>query len=144
MRTSLKLGPGEFTIGAGALAVEAQLTNIRIEWTENVATTGGEATNFLDGTTDTDPADETVTFSAVVSGNVQQDDLAEAGFTTFTWANKGTEQPFTFRPRDDLERIVTGVCKPVPVTIGGDVKVKNRSDFSFRCVGDPVLGVPAP
>lgn len=135
-RTSLKLGPGVFTIGAGALAVEVQLTNIRVEWTENVS--NEEAVNFLDGTSDL--GDEDVTFTAVVSGNVQQDDLSAAGFVSYTWSNKGTEQPFTFQPRTDVTRRITGTCKPVPITVGGDVKVKNRSDFTFRCVGDPVLG----
>lgn len=135
-RTSLKLGPGVFTIGSGPLAVEQQVTNLRIEWSENVQT--GDDGHFLDGTSDA--GDETATYRAAVAGNVQQDDLAVGGFIAYTWANKGLEEPFVFQPRDDVDRRVTGTCVPVPVTIGGDVKSKNRSDFTFRCVGDPILG----
>lgn len=136
MRTALKLGPGVFEIGLDALAVEQQLTNLRIGWSENVS--AGDDTNFLDGSTEL--GDEDATYRATVSGNVQQDALGAAEFIAFTWAHKGQEVPFTFRPRNDIARQVTGVCVPVPVEIGGDVKTKNRSDFTFRCIGDPELG----
>lgn len=139
-RTSLKLGPGILTLGEGALAIEQQITSIKVQWSESVS--GGEETNFLDGTSDA--ADENASYRAVLAGNVQQDDLAAAGFVAWSWAHKGEEQPFTFQPREDIARAVTGVCVPVPLDLGGDVKVKNRSDFTFRCVGDPVLGDVTP
>lgn len=135
MTNSYKLGPGVFTIGVGPLAVQAQLTNLRVEWSENV--TSEEDLNLLDGTTL--QGDQSATYRATISGNVVQD-LAAAGFVAFTWDSKGEEVAFTFVPNNDITREVTGTCVPVPVTIGGDVKTRPRSDFTFRCVGDPVLG----
>lgn len=124
------------TIVGTHVDVEVQLKNCRVESSENVAS--GDDSHFLDGTSEA--GDETATYRFTVAGNVQQDDLAVDGFIAFSWAKKGTEQPFTFRPRNDLERQVTGVCVPSPVTIGGDTKVKNASDFTFRGVGDFDLG----
>lgn len=135
MTTSHILGPGVFTIGSGPLAVQAQLTNLRIEWSESV--TSDDDRDFLDGTSELGV--QTASYRATVSGTVQQDDLAAAGFVAWTWTNKGTEQDFTFVPNNDVDRQVSGVCVPVPVTIGGDVKKKNTSDFTFRCPEDPVL-----
>jgi hypothetical protein len=136
MTTSYTVGPGTFTIGSGPLAVQAQLTSLTVDWTENVQTTG-EIINLLDDTT-LDTTEETATYRASVSGNVVQD-LSAGGFVAYTWTNKGEEVAFTYQPSDALARDVTGVCVPVPVTIGGEAKTKPRSDFTFRCIGDPVL-----
>lgn len=136
MTTSHTLGPGTFTIGEADLAVEQQLTNLRVEWSENV--TSDDDLELLDGTTLL--GDQSATYRAQISGNVLQDALGAAEFIAYTWTNKGDEVPFTFQPNDGIARAVTGTCVPVPVTIGGDVKKKNRSDFTFRCIGDPALG----
>lgn len=145
-RTGLRLGPGILTIGAGPLAIQQQLTNCRVEWSENV-NASNETTNFMDGTSDVDDT-ETTTHTAVLAGNYQQDDLGVGSFIAYTWANKyegdGDEVAFTFQPNTDVDMAVTGFVKLVPITIGGDAKVKNRSDFSFRCAGEPVLGAVAP
>lgn len=141
-RTGLRLGPGILTLGSGALAVQQQLTNCRVEPSENVDASN-DTVNFMDGTSDVDDT-ETVTYTFVLAGNVQQDDLGVGSFIQYTWANRyeaeGDEQPFTFQPNTDVDFAITGLVKVVPVTIGGDAKVKNRSDFSFRIVGDPDLG----
>jgi hypothetical protein len=133
---SYTVGPGLFTIGTGPLAVQAQLTSLTVDWTENVATTG-EVINLLDDTT-VDTTEETATYRASISGNVVQD-LAAAGFVAYTWDNKGEEVDFTYQPNTGVTRDITGTCVPVPVTIGGAAKTKPRSDFTFRCIGDPVL-----
>lgn len=136
MTTSYTLGPGTFTIGSGPLAVEAQLTSLTVDWAESVETVG-EVLNLLDNTV-LDTREETPTYRASVSGNVVQD-LGAAGFVAYSWAHKGEEVAFTFQPNDDIARDVTGVCVPVPVSIGGAAKTRPRSDFTFRCIGDPVL-----
>lgn len=138
MSAPYTLGPGVFEIGAADLAVQAQLTNLRIEWSENVKS--GDDLDFLDGSSEA--GEQSATYRASVSGNVRQD-LDAAGFVAYTWANKGEEVAFRFKPNDAVAREVTGVCVPVPITLGGDAKTKPRSDFTFRCVGDPVLGVSA-
>lgn len=136
MTTSYTLGPGTFTIGSGPLAVEAQLTSLTVDWAESVQTVG-EVLNLLDNSV-LDTTEETPTYRASVSGNVVQD-LGAAGFVAYSWDNKGEQVAFTFVPNDAIARKVTGVCVPVPVSIGGAAKTRPRSDFTFRCVGDPVL-----
>lgn len=136
---SYTLGPGVFTIGDGGLAVEAQLSKLKVSWSESVK--AGDDLNLLDGGQLT--GEESATYRATIAGSVVQD-LAVGGFVAFTWANKGEEVPFTFVPNETLGRAVTGTCVPVPVEVGGDVKTKPSSDFTFRCIGDPVLGNAAP
>lgn len=133
---SFNMGPGVFTIGTGPLAVQAQLTSLEVDWAETVQTTG-EVLNLLDDTT-LDTTEETPTYRATVGGNVVQD-LGASGFVAYTWAHKGEEVDFTFQPDTGVARKVTGVCVPVPVKLGGAAKTKPRSDFTFRCIGDPVL-----
>lgn len=134
MTTSYTVGPGTFIIGEADLAVEAQLTGLTVDWAENV--TSGEDLNLLDGTQLA--GEETATYRATIAGNVVQD-LGAAGFVSYTWAHKGEEVPFTYQPADAVARHVTGVCVPVPVSVGGDAKTRPRSDFTFRCIGDPTL-----
>lgn len=138
MTTSYIVGPGVFTIGSGPLAVHAQLTSLTVDWSESVAT--GEDLQFLDGTSLA--GEESATYRASISGNVVQD-LASGQFVAYTWDNKGEEVAFSYQPNEDVARKVTGTCVPVPVSVGGAAKTRARSDFTFRCVGDPVLGAVA-
>jgi hypothetical protein len=139
------LGPGTLTLGAGALAVEGQLRNCRVEAAEQVTTT--EAIPVLSG--EELAGSDRVTFTWTLAGTLLQD-LEAAGVIDWSWANKGTEQPFTFVPNTVEGRQVSGICKPVPITIGGDVTgtAANpgdpaQSDFTWRCLNgddEPVFG----
>lgn len=136
MVQSYKMGPGTLNLGAGPLAVSAQVASCQVTPSENVSE--GEVIPVLSG--DELREDDEVTYTFVLSGNVVQD-IDAAGFVAYTWENKGEEHAFTFIPSTAEGRKVTGTCRIVPVVIGGEVKKRNRSDFSFRCVGDdPVLG----
>lgn len=132
---TLNMGPGTFTVGDGPLAVEAQLRNLRIEWSENVAST--DPVPVLSG--EERAGSEKITFSSTIAGRLFQD-IEAAGIVDWSWTHKGTEQPFTFVPNTAKGRQIVGVCKPVPITIGGDVTgTADRpgdpaeSDFSWRC-----------
>lgn len=130
--TTYKMGPGTLTLGAGPLQVAGQITNCRVESSENVST--GDDLNFLDGTTEL--GDEDATYRFTLAGTLAQD-ISAAGVVDWSWTNKGTEQPFTFVPSTAVGRQVQGTLTPVPLTIGGEVKSKPTSDFTWRIKGTP-------
>lgn len=137
MIRSYKLGPGTLVLDPGAdFDCSAQLKNIRVEWSES--TTSEDAIPVLSG--EEIAAEESSEYTAKLAGNVLQD-LEAAGMVAFTWDHKGEEIPFTFTPRTDAARIVTGVVRVGPLTLGGDVSKTARpdSDFSWSIVGDPLF-----
>lgn len=129
-----KLGPGTLTLGAGPLQVAGQITNARVDWSESVSG-GRDPIPVLSGE-ELAGEDGNPSYNAVLAGTLLQD-LAAAGVIAWSWTNKGTEQAFTFVPNTVEARQVQGILVPVPLTIGGDVKVENTSDFSWRIIGDP-------
>jgi hypothetical protein len=131
---SYKMGPGSLTLDAGAEDVTAQVTNMRTEWSENVKSTDDIPT--LDG--GALEGEDTVSYDAKLVGNVVQD-IAAAGLVDFTWANKGEEVTFVFIPNTVEARKVTGTCRIVPITVGGDVGQRNTADISWACTVDPAL-----
>lgn len=134
------LGPGLLSLGSGPLDVSAQLTSCRVNVSENV--TSGDAVKVLSG--EELEADESVDFTFALEGNLLQD-LQALGVVDWSWTNKGTEQPFTFVPNNTRARQVSGVLKPVPLSIGGDeVERRMASDFTWRIVGTPIFGNVAP
>jgi len=84
-------------------------------------------------------AQESASLSYKLAGTVVQD-IDAAGFTAYTWDNAGEEQPFAFVPNTAEDREVTGTVRLVPLTIGGDVKLRNTADFSFSIIGTPTFG----
>lgn len=58
----------------------------------------------------------------------------------WTHEHRGKIMPFTFTPNNDSDLVVTGQCKIRRLKIGGDVKTRNTSDFTFPIVGDYELG----
>lgn len=127
------LGPGTLTLGSGPLAVELQLTAAKLVPAENVTT--DDAVKVLSG--DTLPESTSETFSWTLQGTFLQD-LATGGVVAWSWANKGTEQAFTFEPNDGGASFA-GTLKPVPLQVGGDeVGRRMTADFTWRLSGDPV------
>lgn len=127
-----KMGPGVLTLNPGApFEMNTQLTNARVEWSENVST--DDAIDALSG--DQLQGNETADYTAKLAGTCVQD-LEETGLLAFTWENMGVEMPFTFQPRDDALLTVTGTVRIAPLNLGGDVKSRPTSDFSWSCVSD--------
>lgn len=134
------VGDGSLTIGSAPLDITAQVTSMRVEWSENV--TSSDSVFVLSGE-ETGSEDE-VSYTAQLAGNVVQD-IDAAGLVEYSWTNKGTEVPFVFVPNTSKGREVTGVLRVSPVTLGGDVRDRTpRSDISWACIGDPVLGDVTP
>ena len=123
-----KLGPGLLTFGETGTPSEwgAQVTAAALE----PEVEEGDALLFLDGSED---SEDTETFN--LTGTVAQSYDAQS---LLLWAheNKGQTLPFTFKPREDQALTVTGQVKIRALKIGGDVKSKNTSDFSFPGVGE--------
>lgn len=132
--TTYVLGPGTIQIGGVGDEVDftAQLTGGTVSWDkdkeDDVPVLSG---GVLAGDT---------TYTAAISGNVFQDLGAADGLVAFTWANKGTQQPFSFTPNTDLGTKVTGTVVIDPIDVGGDeVKKRPQSDFEWDFVGEPEL-----
>lgn len=133
MTQTYKTGPGRLILGDAASEQEfaAQITSAVVAWDVE----DGEIVPVLSG----GEVAEDDEYTATLSGNVFGD-IRETGITTWTWVNKGKTVPFVFVPQTDLDRAVSGFVKIKPLSVGGDVKAKSRSDFEFACVGEPALG----
>jgi hypothetical protein len=126
-----ELGPGTLILGAGALAVEAQLLGCKVVPSENVTTKA--ARKVLSGETLAESS--SATYSATLQGKFLQDlDAAEAAsVVAWSWANRGTEQPVTFVPNTAADSQVSGLIIPVPLQVGADeVETDMESDFTWR------------
>jgi hypothetical protein len=131
---SFVMGPGLFSLGAGPLAVEAQVASLTVTATEKVKTTDPEP--MLSGDELTTP--DVVSLEWKLAGKIVQD-LAAAGVVTYTWTNSGDEVAFSFTPSTDHDRKVTGTVRLVPLQVGGDPKTRPKADFTWVIVGTPVL-----
>lgn len=136
--TSAKLGAGTLTVGAGPLDVSVQVTACRLTPAENVSTTDPIKVLTLDEIA----GDETVDFAFTLDGSFLQDDPGLSSVVDWSWAQMGTEQPFTFVPNTAQGREASGTIKSVvPLSIGGDeVDARMSSDFSWRIKGTPTVG----
>lgn len=141
---SYKLGPGTLTLddgGADEIEVSAQLSNCRIEPSENVDE--GDDLDLLDGTTLL--GEDNVTRSYVLAGTAVQDlnatTLTPKGFTDWSWDHKGAELAFTFIPNTARGATVgvAGTVRVIPLQIGGDAKIRNTADFSWVVIGEPTF-----
>lgn len=133
---SYKLGPGVLEIGDGVeIDISCQLSACRVNPTENVTTEA--AIPVLCG--EELPEDETVSYAFRLAGTLVQD-ISAGGVVDYSWANKGLEKSFRFVPSNTEGREVTGTVRIAPISLGGDVKKVNTSDFDWRCIGDPDLG----
>lgn len=135
-----KVGNGLLTLGVAETAFTQQVRSLVIQPSENVEEE--DDIEVLSG--ETVEGEANVTHSYELTGTVLQD-LSSAGFVAYTWDNKGDDVPFVFQPRGGTARAVTGTVRVAPVSIGGDVKARAESQFTWACTGaDPVFGALAP
>lgn len=128
-----KLGPGVLTFGETASEREwaGQLTKCLVEPTtdteDSIPVLSGE--EVAGDTTD----------SAELSGTVLQSYDKDS---LLLWAHQhhGEVMPFKFVPNAGAELQVTGTVQIQRLAIGGDVKTRNTSDFTYTIIGDYELG----
>lgn len=131
-----KLGPGTLSIGATGTAEQwaAQLTSCSVE----PSTDSEDPIPVLSG----EEVDGDDTDTAELTGTILQSYDAQS-LLLWSHENKGLTLPFTFVPNNDGDLQVTGFVKVRRLRIGGDVKTRNTSDFTFPIVGDYDLGLIA-
>lgn len=131
---STKLGPGTLTVGATGTLMDfsCQMSAAQVTWEVE----SEDDVIMLCG--DTKPGSRT--YNASLTGTVDQDLTDEAGAVAWTWANKGTVQPFEFVPNTAAGATVTGDVMVDPLSVGGDTGGADMtSDFTWAVVGEPDL-----
>jgi hypothetical protein len=125
-----KVGPGELTLGTGAGVVDftAQVTELSVEWSEDV----DDDVPTLDG----GQLDGEATYSAELTGTFVQD-ISDNGVVPWTWEHKGERLPFSYTPNTVEDVAFTGVVRIAPLNAGGAVRSKPTSDFTWACIGEP-------
>ncbi|PZE84158.1 hypothetical protein [Curtobacterium sp. MCBD17_032] len=124
------LGPGSLKLGETASQRETaqQLVKFSLEpssdFEDDVPVLSGET---VAGDASTDWA---------LKGTANQDYDLDS-FELWCYQQRLQDVPFLFTPSNDLAVSWSGVCTIVPLTVGGDVKKKNTSDFEFRVIGEP-------
>lgn len=131
-RDLLTLGPGSLILGSVGtqLDMSCQLTEISFQ----AEGESEDSENTLCG----DVIAGARTYTYTMSGSLFQDVQPE-GVIDFTWKHAGTEVPFKFVPDAAGTAAVTGRVTIDPLTIGGTVKQKNKSEFEWSCVGTPLF-----
>lgn len=126
------LGPGSLIIGSVGtqLDMSCQLTNIKF----SAEADSEDPATVLCGDTIAGQRN----YSWTLAGSTFQDIEAD-GVVDFTWKNAGVEVPFKFVPDSAGDAAVTGRVTIDPIELGGDVKVRNQSEFEWSCVGTPVF-----
>lgn len=81
------------------------------------------------------------TYNGTLEATIVQD-LDRDGVVAWSWENKGRTVPVRFIPNQVTGAEITGSVVVDPISIGGDVKVRNTSDISWSFAGEPVLAWP--
>lgn len=120
-----KLGPGLLTLGETASEQEfgSQCTRVAVEpsWGDE------DPIPVLSGEEYSEPGE----FEGTLTGEFLQE-YGLASLIAWTWENTGKWVPFRFKPRNDAEMLLTGEVRVLAVTVGGDVKSTNTSEFEWQ------------
>lgn len=130
------LGPGSLKFGAVASEQEFAVQLTKAALTPSVDTEDEIPT--LSG--DRLSGEDTETWE--ISGTILQDYELDS-LEDWCFENKSLVVPFVFTPSLAGKRKYSGSCKIRPLTIGGDVKKRNTSDFTFPLIGEPTPGTVA-
>jgi hypothetical protein len=137
------LGPGTLTIGETGTEIDisclvngARITADKSEGEETVKMCGTRVPG-------------SVTYSPTLTGNLDVDSEDDAGLFALSWAEPGTQLPFTFTPSTATETTPTGgtaaagTLQVDPLDFGADAFGDPlTSDFTFTIVGDVTFTYP--
>lgn len=121
---SKQLGPGSLKFGETASEREWAAQLRKAELTPSVE--DGETLPVLSGDELTE--DDEITWE--IGGTILQDYDADS-LEEWSFEHMGEWMPFTFVPNNEATASWSGEAKIRPVKIGGDVKTRNTSDFTF-------------
>lgn len=128
------LGPGSLIIGETGST--RQFAADTIKTTIKSSVESDDDIYMLDGSTE--DGQDTTTYS--LDGTIQQS-YADDSIELWVHENRGEKLPFIFIPNLAGAIAWSGIVKIRAVSdIGGDVKKKNTTDFSFPIIGDPTPG----
>jgi hypothetical protein len=135
--STITVGAGTFTIGAAGLLTNfsAQVTSIKLVPSAET----GDSIAVLSGESVAGEFSETYT----IEGTLLQDFGVATSKVEWLYAHSGETHVFEFDPATSGLTKITGSLVVTAVEIGGDVKTKPTSDFTFTCVGKPTV-VAAP
>jgi hypothetical protein len=133
----ITVGPGTLTIGETAALMDFSSQCTACKLTPSVD--NGDPINVLSGEQVAGDRSESFT----LDGTFLQE-LGEDSSTEWLFTHRGETHPFVYVPATDKGRQVTGNLVVEAIDIGGDVKTKPTSDFSFIIVGSPAIAAVAP
>lgn len=128
-----RLGPGSFKIGETGTPAEfgAQCTAMKA----SPSLSEEDAIPVLNGRELS--GDDSIAWT--IGGTLLQS-FDKKGLIFWAMENSLKELPFVLDPStENAEFTVEGICKVVPLELGGDVKKRNTTDFEFKVIGDPVF-----
>jgi hypothetical protein len=133
----ITVGPGLLTIGDATDLTDfsSQTTSVKL----TPAVDNGDPINVLSG--EQVAGDRTESFT--LDGTFLQE-LGADSTTEWLYEHRGEQHSFVFTPSTTAGRSITGQLIVEAIDIGGDVKTKPTSDFSFVVVGAPVIGAVTP
>lgn len=134
-----KYGPGTLQFGETGteIDVSCQVNSATIEPSKDKA----DDKTMLCGTVKAGA----VTYTYVLTGNLDIDSETADGFFAFCDANAGAEVPFTYTPNTAAETTATGTVVIDPLAFGGEEYGEDMaSDFEFDLVGKPTYTYPEP
>lgn len=123
--SSHKLGPGRLTIGE--VGTETEFGTAIRSCILTPEAEDGDTLVVLSGDEVTDSGDETWTLEGTVLQSYDAKSL-------ILWCNQnsGKTLPFTFIPSTEYGLNATGNVAIRSIALGGDVRERNTSDFSFK------------
>lgn len=118
------LGPGLLTIGSddSIRELSADVTNVTLTPSND----SEDSDHYLDG--HEEGGETTTTWE--LSGNIGED-YSMDGAQVWALNNNGKTMPFEFVPNKSGKLKITGNLTVQPIAFGGDVKAKNKVDFTF-------------
>lgn len=130
---AITVGPGKLTIGApeNLSTFSGQITSAKIV----PSVDKGDPIDVLDGGQVAGDRSESWT----LEGTLLQDLGATESTTEWLFEHRGEEHPFEYIPNSARGKTITGVVGVEAIEIGGDVKTKPTSDFTFDLIGAPVI-----
>ena len=126
------LGPGTLTLGATGTTYQFAAHTTATTLTPSYS--DGDVLDLLDGSQEREQDEETWTLDGTIRQQLEVDAIED-----WCLEHAGEEVPFEFTPVNSVSKSYTGTCRIRAVNIGGDVKTKNTSDFSFPVLGKPTI-----